>query len=242
MSSQVVHIIGCGLAGSEAAFYLAERGIQVVIHEMRPSKMTPAHQTDRCAELVCSNSFKSKSPVSAPGMMKAEMSQLGSLILKSGSKAAVPGGEAMAVDRDIFSETVTHALKAHPGIRFEPGEMAAPLDGEITLIATGPLTSDSLSAWIAKATGSDDLYFYDAIAPIIDASTIDMNNAFIANRYGKGDEDAYINCPLNEAEYNAFIDALMVAEKVAPKSFEKEKFFQQGNSCNLPVGRQVRSR
>jgi methylenetetrahydrofolate--tRNA-(uracil-5-)-methyltransferase len=159
-------------------------------------------------------------------MMKAEMAHLGSLILKCGTQAAVPGGEAMAVDREIFSQAVTQALKSHPNIRFEPGEMSAPVAGAITLIATGPLTSDSLSAWIAKATGTDDLYFYDAIAPIVDASTIDMENAFIANRYGKGDEDAYINCPMNEAEYNAFIDALTVAEKVAPKSFEKEKFFQ----------------
>jgi methylenetetrahydrofolate--tRNA-(uracil-5-)-methyltransferase len=224
--TQPVHIIGSGLAGSEAAYYLAERGIPVVIHEMRPEKMTPAHQTDGCAELVCSNSFKSKAPHSAPGMMKAEMAKIGSLILKCGMDAAVPGGDALAVDRDIFSQAVTKALRSHPNIQFVHEEMSAPVEGQITLIATGPLTSDSLSAWIAKATGADDLYFYDAIAPIIDASTIDMENAFIANRYGKGGEDAYINCPMNEAEYNAFIDALTVAEKVQPKSFEKEKFFQ----------------
>jgi methylenetetrahydrofolate--tRNA-(uracil-5-)-methyltransferase len=159
-------------------------------------------------------------------MMKAEMTEIGSLILRCGLQAAVPGGDAMTVDRDVFSEAVTQAIRSHKNITFVRGEQAAPIENHITLIATGPLTSDRLSAWIAKATGADDLYFYDAIAPIIDASTIDMENAFIANRYGKGGEDAYINCPMNEAEYNAFIDALMAAEKVQPKSFEKENFFQ----------------
>jgi methylenetetrahydrofolate--tRNA-(uracil-5-)-methyltransferase len=139
---------------------------------------------------------------------------------------AVPGGEALAVDRDVFSEKITTALKSHPNIQIEKGEVSTPFPNEITLLATGPLTSTSLSQWIAKTTETDDLYFYDAIAPIVDASTIDMDHAFLANRYGKGDEDAYLNCPLNEEEYSQFIDALTVAQKVPPRAFEKEKFFQ----------------
>jgi methylenetetrahydrofolate--tRNA-(uracil-5-)-methyltransferase len=222
----VVHIVGGGLAGSSAAWFLAERGVRVEIHEMRPARLTEAHRTGRCAELVCSNSFKSKSPVSAPGMLKEEMSQLGSLVLKAASAHSVPGGEALAVDRDLFSQAVTEALSTHPNVRFAPGEVSRTFEDGITLFATGPLTSDSLSSWLAQATGESDLYFYDAIAPIVDAQSIDLSRAFIANRYGKGDEEAYLNCPMDEAEYNAFIDALLSAEKVPPKSFEKEKFFQ----------------
>jgi methylenetetrahydrofolate--tRNA-(uracil-5-)-methyltransferase len=221
-----VHVVGSGLAGSEAAFYLAERGIPVHLHEMRPALMTPAHQTDRCAELVCSNSLKSKSPQSAPGMLKAEMSQVGSLILKAAAQAAVPGGEALAVDRELFAEAVTRVLSSHPNVTRVAGEVTKPFETGITLLATGPLTSDSMSQWLARATGAEDLYFYDAIAPIVDASTIDMGSAFLANRYDKGEEEAYVNCPMSEAEYNAFIDALLAAEKVPPKNFEKEKFFQ----------------
>lgn len=225
---QKVHIIGAGLAGSEAAYFLAERGVSVVIHEMRALKMTEAHHTDQCAELVCSNSLKSKSPVSAPGMMKAEMKMIGSLILDSAEAAEVPAGESLAVDRDQFSSAITSKIKNHPNITFVNEEVAAPFEGEneITLIATGPLTSEPLTKWIAQATGDDDLYFYDAIAPIIEASTIDMNSAFIANRYDKSDEAAYINCPMDQDEYNAFIDALMVGEMVPTKNFEKEKYFQ----------------
>jgi methylenetetrahydrofolate--tRNA-(uracil-5-)-methyltransferase len=223
---QVVHIVGSGLAGSEAAHLLAERGHKVVIHEMRPGKMTEAHKTDGCAELVCSNSLKSKSPQSAPGMLKAEMNHVGSLILRSAAISAVPGGEALAVDRDIFSETITRALRAHPNISIAPGEITEPFKDAITLFATGPLTSEKLGQWFARATGADDLYFYDAIAPIVDTTTIDMSRAFLANRYDKGEEEAYLNCTMDEAEYNAFIDALLKGEKVPPKNFEKEIFFQ----------------
>jgi len=225
MSEPVVHVVGAGLAGSEAAYFLAERGIRVVLHEMRPARMTEAHKTAQCAELVCSNSFKSQSPVSAPGMLKAEMARLGSLVLRMAGQSAVPGGEALAVDREIFSSLVTRAIDGHSLITRVPGEVSEPVPGVPTILATGPLTSDALCAWIARATGAQDLYFYDAIAPILDASTIDMENAFIANRYGKGEEEAYLNCPMDEAQYNAFIDALIAGEKVAPKSFEKEKFF-----------------
>jgi methylenetetrahydrofolate--tRNA-(uracil-5-)-methyltransferase len=159
-------------------------------------------------------------------MLKAEMSLLGSLILRAAGSSAVPGGDALAVDRDIFSKTVTQALSSHSNITLVQEEISAPFEGEISLFATGPLTSDKLGSWIASATGLKDLYFYDAIAPIIEASSIDPSRSFIANRYGKGGEEAYLNCPLTEKEYNAFIDALSVAEKVPPKDFEKEIFFQ----------------
>jgi methylenetetrahydrofolate--tRNA-(uracil-5-)-methyltransferase len=226
MQNSPVHVIGGGLAGSEAAHYLAERGIPVVLHEMRPEKLTPAHKTGQAAELVCSNSFKSRSPESAPGMLKAEMTRIGSLVLSAARDASVPGGEALAVDREVFAESVTKRLRSHSKISWVDGEVTAPPPGAISLIATGPLTSDALGAWLARATGEADLYFYDAIAPIIDAATIDRERSFPANRYDKGEEVAYINCPMDEAEYGAFIDALIAGEKVAPKAFEKEKFFQ----------------
>ena len=225
-STPAIHIVGSGLAGSEAAFYLASRGIPVVLHEMRPERMTEAHKTDRCAELVCSNSLKSKIPHSAPGMLKAEMRKVGSLILDTAEKSEVPGGDALAVDRDVFAEGITRALSNHPLITRVSGEVTKPEPDRITLIATGPLTTAGLCEWIVKATAQDDLYFYDAIAPIIDASTIDMDKAFLANRYDRGEEQAYLNCPMSEDEYNAFLDALIAGEKVQPKAFEEEKFFQ----------------
>jgi methylenetetrahydrofolate--tRNA-(uracil-5-)-methyltransferase len=225
---QTVHIIGAGLAGSEAAWFLAEHGVQVVLHEMRPALTTPAHKTGACAELVCSNSLKSKSPVSAPGIMKAEMRMAGSLILAAAEEAEVPAGEALAVERDVFSDFITRKLRQHPRIQFVAGEVSAPFEGpdEVTLIATGPLTSEALVRWLGQATGSEDLYFYDAIAPIVDASTIDPATSFTANRYDKGGEEAYINCPLNEEEYENFIDAIIQGEKVPTRNFEKEKYFQ----------------
>ncbi|MFZ9596201.1 MAG: methylenetetrahydrofolate--tRNA-(uracil(54)-C(5))-methyltransferase (FADH(2)-oxidizing) TrmFO [Bdellovibrionia bacterium] len=226
MSSLRVHIIGGGLAGSEAAYFLAEKGISVILHEMRPQVSTPAHQTDKFAELVCSNSFKSKAIESAPGILKNEMSRLNSLILRAASSASVPSGEALGVDREVFSDTVTRALRSHSHITLANEEVSEPPAKAITLIATGPLTSDSLSQWISKVTPQGDFYFYDAIAPIVDASSLDYTQCFFANRYGKGGEEAYLNCPLNETQYNQFIDALLAAEKVPPQRFEKEKFFQ----------------
>ncbi|HTL11101.1 MAG TPA: methylenetetrahydrofolate--tRNA-(uracil(54)-C(5))-methyltransferase (FADH(2)-oxidizing) TrmFO [Bdellovibrionota bacterium] len=225
MSTQRVHVVGAGLAGSEAAYQLARWGIPVVLHEMRPTRMTEAHHTGGFAELVCSNSLKSKDALSAPGMLKAEMSRVGSLILECAAKSEVPGGQALAVDRGIFSDEVTARLRSHPGVTVESGEVTEPFKDGITLFATGPLTSSGLAQWLQKATGENSLYFYDAIAPIVDASTIDLDKAFLANRYDKGEEEAYLNCPLNEAEYAAFLDALTKAEKVTPKDFEKEKFF-----------------
>lgn len=226
MQSPRVHVIGAGLAGSEAAYYLARNGYPVTLHEMRPKQLTPAHKTGKCAELVCSNSFKSKSSTSAPGMLKAEMLELDSLILKTAASATVPGGEALAVDRETFSELITQAIQSHPNIEFKEDEATGPFPDGITLIATGPLTSDPLTSWLEKATGARDLYFYDAIAPIVDATTIDRETSFLANRYDKGEEVAYLNCPMNEAEYRQFIEALLSGEKVPPKDFEKEIFFQ----------------
>lgn len=221
-----VHIIGGGLAGSEAAYFLAEKGVKIELFEMRPHRKTPAHETGNLAELVCSNSFKSLDPLSAPGMMKKEMKLLNSLILSTAEKCAVPSGQSLGVDRKIFSETITQVIRSHPNITVIEKECSEPDPEAITLIATGPLTSDSLSQWLIQQTGEKDLYFYDAIAPIIDASTIDREHCFLANRYGKGTEEAYINCPLNKEEYEAFIDALEKGEKVEPQNFEKEIFFQ----------------
>lgn len=226
MTSSSIHVIGGGLAGSEATFFLAERGYSVTLHEMRPFSTTPAHKTSECAELVCSNSFKSKSPQSAPGMLKAEMKQLGSLILRTAYDTEVPGGEALAVDRSLFSKKMTQALQSHPNITLVHEEITTPFKNQINLLATGPLTSEGLGKWLAQSTGTEDLYFYDAIAPIVDASTIDLLHAFLANRYDKGGEEAYLNCPLNEFEYETFVNAILAAEKVPPKPFEKEKFFQ----------------
>jgi methylenetetrahydrofolate--tRNA-(uracil-5-)-methyltransferase len=225
MSNLQIQIVGGGLAGSEAAHFLARNGVKVALYEMRPAQMTEAHKTHRFAELVCSNSLKSKAVHSAPGILKAEMAALDSLILKCAATASLPGGEALVVDRDVFSEAVTQSLKSHPNITLFQEEVTAPFP-EITLIATGPLTSEKLSQWIAGSTGTEDLYFYDAISPIVDASTIDTSQTFLANRYGKGGEDAYLNCPLSEMEYNTFYEALIKGEKVPPKNFEKEKFFQ----------------
>lgn len=226
MQKNEVHIIGAGLAGSEAAYFLAQAGIPVVLHEMRPKRMTPAHKTDRAAELVCSNSFKSMDPLSAPGILKHEMRAMGSLALEGASIAQVPGGQALTVDRDVFAEFVTKKLGAHPLITRVNEEATEPPKDAITLIATGPLTSDALANWIVKATGADDLYFYDAIAPIVDASSIDRTIAFSANRYDKGEEVAYVNCPMTDTEYYAFIDAVSKAETVVPREFEKPKYFQ----------------
>jgi methylenetetrahydrofolate--tRNA-(uracil-5-)-methyltransferase len=227
-----VHIIGCGLAGSEAAYFLAQRGIAITVHEMRPTKKTEAHHTGLCAELVCSNSLKSSSPLSAPGMMKAEMRLIGSLILTSAESSKVPAGEALAVERDVFSTAITQTLKNHPLIQFQEQEVTETQiqdwvqNDEIILIASGPLTSDRLTRWIEAATDQQDLYFYDAIAPIVDASSLDRDQCFLANRYGKGEEEAYINCPMNEAEYNNFIDSILSGDMVPSKNFEKEIYFQ----------------
>ena len=235
----MVTVIGAGMAGSEAAWQAAERGAKVRLIEMRPIKMSPAHRTDRAAEIVCSNSFKSNRLSNASGLLKEEMRRLGSLIVRCADETAVPAGEALAVDRDAFCEAVTHALENHPNIEFVRDEAVdIPPEGPV-IIASGPLTSDTLAAKIGELTGRYDLYFYDAVAPIVDASTIDFDKVFRASRYGKSseadgsgeDDAAYLNCPFEKDDYLAFHQALLDAEKAPMHDFEDVKYFE---SC-LPV-------
>ncbi|MBV9507718.1 MAG: methylenetetrahydrofolate--tRNA-(uracil(54)-C(5))-methyltransferase (FADH(2)-oxidizing) TrmFO [Acidobacteriia bacterium] len=211
-----IHVIGGGMAGSEAAWQIARRGCPVNLYEMRPARSTPAHQTDRLAELVCSNSLKSEQQSSAPWLLKEELRRLGSLLLQAAEAARVPGGHALTVDRSIFAEQVTSAIESEPLIALRREEITSLPDG-ISIIASGPLTSDALAQEIARLTGSDRLHFYDSISPIVDAETVDTNIAFWASRYGKstdGTED-YLNCPLDRDQYEAFVDALLEAQGVS---------------------------
>ena len=218
-------IVGGGLAGSEAAWQAANRGARVTLYEMRPKEMTKAHKTGGLAELVCSNSLGSVDPQNAPGILKEEMRRLDSLIIASAERARVPAGSALAVDREQFSSRVTQALESHPNIRILHEEIADIPTDCACIIATGPLTSDTLSQAIRAVTQSQHLYFYDAISPIIDADSIDMAVAFRASRYGKGDDD-YLNCPMTQEQYDTFYEALVAAEKVQPKDFEKTPYFE----------------
>ena len=219
-----VTIIGAGLAGSEAAWQVANAGVPVDLYEMRPVKKTPAHQTENFAELVCSNSLRGNSLTNAVGVLKEEMRRLNSIIIGSADQTAVPAGGALAVDRDSFSETITEKIKSHPLITIKNEEITD-IPGGIVIIATGPLTSESLSQKIQEFNGSEGFYFYDAAAPIIDKSTIDMDKVYLKSRYNKG-EAAYLNCPMTEEEFNAFHEALVNAEVVPLRTFEKEKFFE----------------
>lgn len=219
-----VNIIGAGLAGSEAAYQIAERGIKVKLYEMRPVKQTPAHHTDKFAELVCSNSLRGNALTNAVGVLKEEMRRLDSLIIKAADNASVPAGGALAVDRHEFSGYVTDTLKQHANIEVINEEITEIPDGP-TIIATGPLTTESLSKQIQALTGQDHLYFYDAAAPIIEKESIDMNKVYLKSRYDKG-EAAYLNCPMTEDEFNTFYDALLEAEVVPLKEFEKEIYFE----------------
>ena len=223
-------MIGGGLAGSEAAWQLAERGWRVVLHEMRPVRRTPAHQTDRLAELVCSNTFKSTETVNAHGLLKAEMRLLGSAVLEAADAARVPGGSALTVDRDVFSAGVTDRVVQHRLIEIVRDEVT-----EVTspgIIATGPLTSEALSESIRARTGSEALSFYDAIAPIVAVDSINHDVVFRASRYGKetmegaGDGGAYLNCPMSRDEYDAFIDALSTADQYVAKEFDQVPYFE----------------
>lgn len=234
MGREVIQVIGGGLAGCEAAWQLAERGHDVVLCEMRPVLGTPAHRTALMAELVCSNTFKSTEPSNAHGLLKAEMRLLGSLVLECADASRVPGGSALAVDRDRFAHTVTERVTAHPRIRVELGEATAlPSPG---IVATGPLTSDALSATIQQRLGVANLAFYDAIAPIVAGDSVDTDVAYRASRYGKesmdsGDapgerEGAYLNCPFTRDEYEAFIDALLAAEQYAGQEFDPIPYFE----------------
>jgi methylenetetrahydrofolate--tRNA-(uracil-5-)-methyltransferase len=224
MTQQSVNVIGAGLAGSEAAWQVARRGIAVRLYEMRPIRMTEAHQTGGFAELVCSNSLRNDSWETAVGVLKEEMRRLGSLIIAAAAQARVPAGAALAVDREGFSERITAALEGHPAVTIIREEVTSIPDG-VTIIATGPLTAPAFGDALNELIGPRNLYFYDAIAPIVTAESINMDRAFRASRYDKGGDD-YINCPLNEAEYNAFIDAVISAEKVAAHPFEKPIYFE----------------
>ncbi len=227
-------IIGGGLAGTEAAWQAARQGIAVRLYEMRPLRQTPAHTGHRLAELVCSNSLGSDLPDRAPGLLKAEMRRLNSLILQVAGQTAVPAGGALAVDREQFSQQVTRHLESHPLIRVERAEVTT-IPDRPTIIASGPLTSEALAGAIAALSGSDYLYFYDAVSPIVAADSINMDIAFRASRYGRGEQPQgdYINCPFTEEEYMAFLTELKAAEQIELKPFEKEDetFFEM---C-LPV-------
>jgi methylenetetrahydrofolate--tRNA-(uracil-5-)-methyltransferase len=223
--STPVHVIGAGLAGSECAWQLARRGVPVVLHEMRPGRGTPAHKGGDFAELVCSNSLRSDDPHHAAGLLKREMEELGSLIIASARRAAVPAGSALALDRDRFAARVTEALSAHPLVEVRREEVTALPPGDL-VIATGPLTSEAMSAALAGLLGSEYLYFYDAIAPIVDAESLDLTKLFWQSRYGKGDGDDYLNSPLDREQYRVFYDALLAAEVVVPHEFEKAIFFE----------------
>lgn len=232
---RVIHIIGAGMAGSEAAWQAAHAGASVVLHEMRPVRKTDAHQTDHFAELVCSNSFRSDdAEYNAVGLLHEEMRRANSLIMAMGDKHKVPAGSALAVDRDAFAEDVTKTLSAHPNITIERGEIAGlpPEDWENVIIATGPLTSPALSAAVRELSGEDSLAFFDAIAPIVYKESIDFSKAWYQSRYDKGDGKDYINCPMEKAEYYAFIDALIGGEKTEFKEWERDTPYFEG--C-LPI-------
>lgn len=235
MSQDAITVVGGGLAGSEAAWQIAKAGIPVVLKEMRPVKQTPAHRTDGLAELVCSNSLRSDDAIhNAVGLLHEEMRRCDSLIMRAADLNKVPAGGALAVDRDAFSKTIGEALANHPLItikREEMTELPAPDSGKY-VIATGPLTSASLAEQIQAVAGGDILHFFDAIAPIVTADSVDMTKAWKQSRYDKGDGDDYINCPLDEEEYNAFIDNLLSGEKVAFKDWEKNTPYFEG--C-LPI-------
>lgn len=222
-----VIVIGAGLAGSEAAWQAAEHGAQVTLFEMRPLRSTPAHKTDGFAELVCSNSLRGAGLENAVGVLKEEMRRMRSLIMQAADATTVPAGGALAVDRTKFSDYVTARIKQHSNITVQHEEITQipSTDEAIVIIASGPLTDGALSAEIAALLGNDSFYFYDAAAPLVTASSIDMMHAYRASRYGKGDA-AYINCPMNEEQYEAFYAALTTAETAQAHDFEKEIFFE----------------
>lgn len=224
MTTPFVTVIGAGLAGSEAAWQIAQAGVKVKLYEMRPVKQTPAHHTDKFAELVCSNSLRANSLTNAVGVLKEEMRRLGSVIIGSADKCSVPAGGALAVDRHEFADLVTQAVRNHPLVEVFHEEVTELPDG-IVVVASGPLTSPALSEHLKALTGEEYLYFYDAAAPIIEKDSIDMDKVFVASRYDKG-EAAYLNCPMTEEEFDRFYEALVTAETVPLKEFEKEIFFE----------------
>jgi methylenetetrahydrofolate--tRNA-(uracil-5-)-methyltransferase len=223
-------IVGGGLAGCEAAWQLARRGVPVDLYEMRPVRQTPVHQTADLAELVCSNSLRGNALDQAAGLLKEEMRRLGSLIVDVADAVKVPAGSALAVDRALFARRVTEAVAALPEVTLRREEVPAIPDGDVVIVATGPLTSETLAAEVAAFVGQQHLYFYDAVSPVVEADTIDFDRAFKASRYGKGGDD-YVNCPLTVEEYETFYRELTRAESATVKDFEKEFFFE---GC-LPV-------
>jgi methylenetetrahydrofolate--tRNA-(uracil-5-)-methyltransferase len=223
--TEAIRIVGAGLAGSEAAWQCARRGIAVELCEMRPVRLTPAHQTADFAELVCSNSLKSDSENTAPWLLKEEMRRAGSLLLDIARECAVPAGHALAVDRMTFAAKVTETISRHPLIAIRREEVRHIGEDRITVIATGPLTSDALSQEIARMTGSRHLYFFDSISPIVEADSIDMSKVYLAARYDKGSAD-YINCPLSKPEYDRFCDALISGQSAEERDWEKLNYFE----------------
>src|SRR5881628_2675622 len=225
-----IRVIGAGLAGSEAAWQIARRGLAVELFEMRPVHSTPAHQTGDFAELVCSNSLKSDTENTAPWLLKEEMRRAGSLLMEIAHECAVPAGHALAVDRTTFAARVTEAISSDPLITVRREEVTRIYGNQATIIATGPLTSDALSQEIARLSGSSHLYFYDSISPIVEAESIVMTNVYFAARYDKGSAD-YINCPMSKEEYDRFYDALLSAQSVEERDWEKLNYFE---AC-LPI-------
>jgi methylenetetrahydrofolate--tRNA-(uracil-5-)-methyltransferase len=222
-----VIVIGGGFAGCEAAYQAARRGASVALHEMKPVRISPAHRSQDLAEVVCSNSLGSDNPESAPGLLKRELRALESVVIAAAERHRVPAGQALAVDRDAFAAEVTRRIEATPGItvvREEVTELTLP-PGAVTIVATGPMTSDALAASLARIVGEESLYFYDAIAPIVTADSIDMSIAFRASRYAEGPGD-YLNCPFTEEEYHAFVREMLAGETVASKPFEEERVFE----------------
>src|SRR5438552_3465357 len=225
-----IRVIGAGLAGSEAAWQIARRGLAVELFEMRPVRSTPAHQTGDFAELVCSNSLKSDTENTAPWLLKEEMRRAGSLLMEIAGVCVVPAGHALAVDRVTFARKVTEAISREPLITIRREEVTRIHEDELTIIATGPLTSDALSQEIAHLSGSTHLYFHDSISPIVEADSIDMSKVYMAARYDRGTAD-YINCPMIKEEYDRFYDALIAAKSVEQRDWEKLNHFE---SC-LPI-------
>jgi methylenetetrahydrofolate--tRNA-(uracil-5-)-methyltransferase len=226
-----VTIVGAGLAGSECAWQLAERGVEVTLLEQKPKRRTPAQTGSGFAELVCSNSFRGAALTNAVGLIKEEMRRAGSLVMAAADRARVPAGGALAVDREVFSAEVTRRLRAHSRVRVIEEEVTRIPEARPVVIATGPLTGDALAKEIAAAVGGDHLAYYDAIAPIVAADSIDWSKVFKASRYDKGGDDAYVNCPMDREQYEAFVAAVVAAEKVKPHDFEDVKYFE---GC-LPV-------
>ncbi len=222
MCDPKIRIIGAGLAGCEAAWQAAEMGVKVELYEMKPKRYSPAHHKEGFAELVCSNSLRSNQVSNAVGLLKAELSLMGSLIMEAAYATEVPAGSALAVNRDEFSDYITNKIKNHPNITVINEEVTDLNSDMITVVASGPLTSEALASAIANLTGGTELHFFDAAAPIVDFSSIDMSRAFFASRYGKGDPEDYLNCPMTETEYDAFYNALITAEVAPLKAFDKE--------------------